>query len=119
MGTSAPGAYFFSFFAGGGAAAGALKIGAGAGAATGAETLVGFVGAWMGTGGLVVEETGARRVVGGADEMGTVREAVVLAWTRVEDGVTEVRTLVTPGDDSGGIPLEALSSADLRIARWM
>lgn len=112
MGISAPGAYFFSFFAGGwaGASAGGLRIGAGAGAATGAEALVGLGGALARTGALVV---------GDADEMGAVREAVVLAWTRAEDGVTEVRTLATPGDDWGRIPLVALSSADSRMARLM
>lgn len=116
MGISAPGAYFFSFFAGGWAgasavaAAGGLRIGARAGAATGAEALVGLGGALARTGALVVRD---------ADEMGTVREAVVLAWTRAEDGVTEARTLATPGDDWGRIPLAALSSADSRMARLM
>jgi len=43
-----------------------------------------------------------------------------VAWMRVEDGVTEVRTLETTGDGGvGRIPRATLSSADLRTARLM
>lgn len=43
-----------------------------------------------------------------------------MAWMRVDEGVTEVRTLETTGEGGvGGIPRAALSSADLRTARLM
>jgi len=85
-------------------------IGAGAGIGAG----VGLVCLdWTGAGAV-----GARRDVVG-DWMGTVREVVVLAWTRVDEGVTVERTLVTVGEGSEGMPRAALSSADLRMARLM
>ncbi|KAK0618925.1 hypothetical protein B0T14DRAFT_518268 [Immersiella caudata] len=78
-------------------------IGRGAGSGAGAD-----LGCLDGVG-----AAGVRRVVV-VDWIGTVREAEVLACTRVDEGVTVERTLVT---GSGGMPRAALSSADLRTAR--
>lgn len=122
VGTRAPGAYFFSFLAGAGEDAAGAGAGAGAGSGAGAET--GAEAGFAGVGALTLvvvaggAATGVRRVVVVGVWMGTVREADVLAWTLVEEGMTEDRTLVTP-DVSVGMPRAALSSADLRMARLM
>jgi hypothetical protein len=113
VGTRAEGSYFFSFLAGWAGAAGVETIGAGAGIGAGVDLVC-----LDGIGAGAVAATGARLDVVG-DWMGTVLEAVVLAWTRVDEGVTVERTLVTAGDGSEGIPRAALSSADLRMARLM